>query len=422
MGIDSRFGFWRNWRRIEAEIREPSAYMINKFKKVNWINQILNPRVADSYLHAKLEEARQSLPAPVFWLLGKTQSGKTSIIQALTGSSRAIVGEGFRSCTQRSDVFDFPGVDTAFVRFLDTKGLGEVAYDPQEDIAWCQQQSHLLMVVIKAMDHELDAVDLVIRQIRGVHPEWPILIVQTGLHEGYPSKTMAHLQPYPASDSSIAAQWPADLVRSLYIQRSRFKAYNAQFVAVDFTQEDDGYSPLHYGLDALWTKIESVLPLGLMSMLLESKQQANTLNDVYAKHAHPHIIGYAISSGLLALTPAPGVDVPLVIAAQGKLFHSIASIYGLSLTWRSVYEVASAVGIGGISFGIGIRELAKLVPGWGSVISGLSTAAITYALGMTLCFYYAKTQQGEAFTPEMLRAVYQAQLQRGRELLKARFK
>jgi uncharacterized protein (DUF697 family) len=111
----------------------------------------------------------------------------------------------------------------------------------------------------------------------------------------------------------------------------------------------------------------------------------------------------------------------LVIAVQGKMFHSIASIYGVSLTKRSVYEVFSAVGIGGLSIGFGARELAKLIPGWGSLIAGLSTAAITYALGMTLCFYYAQTQQGHAFTAKMLKAVYEEQLQRGRELLKARF-
>ncbi len=387
-----------------------------------WKNQILHPKVSDSYLHAKLEEARQSLPVPVVWLLGKTQSGKTSIIQALTGSTRAKVGEGFQSCTQRSDVFDFPSTDTAFVRFLDTKGLGEVEYDPQEDINWCRKQAHLLMVVIKGMDHELDAVHHAIQEIRKAHPEWPILIVQTCLHEGYPGKTMDHLQPYPFSGNSFDTHLPPDLVRSLQIQRTRFKVFNAQFAAVDFTQEGDGYKPLHYGLDALWTKIESMLPLGLRLMLMGSQEQTAYLNDVYAEHAYPHVIGYAISSGLLAMTPVPAIGVPLVIAAQGKLFHSIASIYGLSLTSRSVYEVASAVGIGGISIGIGVRELAKLIPGWGSVISGLSTAAITYALGMTLCFYYAKTRRGDSFTSEMLKAVYEAQLRRGRELLKERFK
>ncbi|MGZ5789703.1 MAG: hypothetical protein ACXWJF_09665, partial [Burkholderiaceae bacterium] len=88
---------------------------------------------------------------------------------------------------------------------------------------------------------------------------------------------------------------------------------------------------------------------------------------------------------------------------------------------RSVYEIFSAVGIGSMSIGFGARELAKLVPGWGSLISGLSTAAITYALGMTLCYYYAQTQPGHAFTPKMLKVVYEEQLKHGRELLKARF-
>src|SRR5690606_34222822 len=34
--------------------------------------------------------------APVVWLLGKVQSGKTSIIRAVTGASDAEIGDGFR--------------------------------------------------------------------------------------------------------------------------------------------------------------------------------------------------------------------------------------------------------------------------------------------------------------------------------------
>jgi len=388
----------------------------------SWIQQIFNPKVSDSHLQAKLAESRLSLPVPVFWLLGKTQSGKTSIIQALTHASRATVGEGFRPCTRRADVFDFPNAETAFVRFLDTKGLGETAYDPQEDLALYQTQAHLLMVVIKAMDHELDAVQSALQTIRAAHPEWPLLIVQTCLHEGYPGKSMDHLQTYPLSNQQLDLQLPPDLVRSLRRQRERFQSYRARFVAVDFTQHGDGYHPQHYGLDALWTEIELALPLGLKQLLRQNQTQTDQLNQVYNEHAYPHIVAYAISAGVLALTPVPAVSVPLVIAAQGKLFHSIASIFGLALTSRSLYEVASAVGIAGISIGFGVRELAKLIPGWGSLIAGLSTAAITYAMGMTLCYYYAKTQQGDAFTPEMLKAVYDEQLQCGRELLKERFK
>ena len=40
-------------------------------------------------IESKINEVKQRLPIPVFWLLGKTQSGKTSLIRALTGSDAA---------------------------------------------------------------------------------------------------------------------------------------------------------------------------------------------------------------------------------------------------------------------------------------------------------------------------------------------
>lgn len=36
-------------------------------------------------------------------------------------------------------------------------------------------------------------------------------------------------------------------------------------------------------------------------------------------------------------------------------------------------------------------------------------------------FYYAQTRQGAAFTPDMLRAVYRHEFERGRTLLAQRF-
>ncbi|MGR8929006.1 MAG: YcjF family protein [Gammaproteobacteria bacterium] len=388
----------------------------------DWPDRILKPKVSGSRLHAELQKARQGLPVPVFWLLGKTQSGKTSIIQALTGSTQAEIGEGFKACTRCARVYDFPDADTAFIRFLDTRGLGESEYDPSEDIAWCREQAHLLMVVIKAMDHELDAVISTVRTIALEQPEWPILVVQTCLHEGYISKITDHALPYPYSTDTFDGKVPADLTRSLRVQREQFNGLNVSYAVVDLTQEDDSFTPRHYGLEALWDTIEKALPLGLRQMLKQNPGQSALLNDIYADHARPHVISYAVSAGLLAATPIPVVGAPMIIALQGKLFHSIGSIYGLPLTRRSVSEIASAVGIGSLSVGYGVRELVKFVPGWGSAVAALSTAAITYALGMTLCFYYAKTRQGEAFTPEMLKSVYSEQLQLGRQLLRARFK
>jgi len=298
----------------------------------NWSDRIMKPAVSSARLHEELQKARQHLPVPVFWLLGKTQSGKTSIIQALTGSSLAEIGQGFRACTRSARVYDFPDADTAFIRFLDTRGLGESAYDPSDDIAWCQEQAHLLMVVIKAMDHELDAVVKAVRTVTDERSDWPVLVVQTCLHEGYSSKAMDHVQPYPYSGDVFDGQVPADLARSLQIQRECFNELNVHFAVVDFTQKDDGFEPRLYGLETLWDAIEKALPLGLRQILKQSPQQSDSLNDVYAEHARPHVIGYSVSAGLLAATPIPIVGAPLVIALQGKLFHSIASIYGLPLT------------------------------------------------------------------------------------------
>ena len=38
--------------------------------------------------------------APVVWLVGKVQSGKTSIVGAITQNSDAEVGTGFKACTR----------------------------------------------------------------------------------------------------------------------------------------------------------------------------------------------------------------------------------------------------------------------------------------------------------------------------------
>ena len=144
---------------------------------------LLNPRIEPGRLDAVLREARAHQPVPVLWLLGKTQSGKTSIIRALTGSPAAEIGNGFQPCTRTSRIYDFPAT-VPVVRFLDTRGLGEVDYDPEDDIRFGESQAHLLLAVMRACDLDQEVVLGVVRTVRQRHPEWPLVIVQTALHEG----------------------------------------------------------------------------------------------------------------------------------------------------------------------------------------------------------------------------------------------
>ena len=150
--------------------------------------------MSDAAANAAVADRARTL-APLVWLIGKVQSGKTSIVRALTGATDAEIGAGFRACTRTARIFDFPA-EAPIIRFLDTRGLGEAAYDPAEDIAFCEDRAHLILAVVKALDAEQGAVVEAVRAARRRHPDWPLVVAQTSLHEGYP-QGMGHVLPYP---------------------------------------------------------------------------------------------------------------------------------------------------------------------------------------------------------------------------------
>ncbi|MGB5326228.1 MAG: GTPase, partial [Pseudomonadales bacterium] len=123
---------------------------------------IINPP-ADEEL-AKAWQVADYQP-PTIWLLGKTGAGKSSIIQKITGQSAIKIGNGFMPCTKSARAFDYPETRPV-VRFMDTRGLGEVEYDPAEDLAALGQASQALLVVMRLRDAEQSAVLDALGQIR----------------------------------------------------------------------------------------------------------------------------------------------------------------------------------------------------------------------------------------------------------------
>lgn len=349
-----------------------------------------------------LDEAiavRAALTAPVVWLIGKVQSGKSSIVRALTGASAAEVGSGFKACTTTASVFDFPA-DAPVIRFLDTRGLGEAGYDPAADIAFAEGQAHLLLVVMKAMDPAQDAVLEAVRLARARHPEWPVLAVHTCLHDAYPPGT-GHPQVYPFDADGIAVtDLPGDLARSLAWQRERVAKLPGSgpvaFVAIDFTQAGDGFTPEQFGLDALQHALTTIAPAAVASAI---GTPARTANDARDKRAHPHILGYAAAAAAVDVIPVAGaIAVPGI---QGKLLHSLAGIYGVEWDRRMVGEFAGALGAGALArmaTSFGARQLGKLIPGYGQTAGAAAAAAMsfatTYALGKAAGYYLARKRAG----------------------------
>ena len=204
---------------------------------------VFSPKVSAEKIESQLRQAQAELPTPVIWLLGKAQSGKTSIIRAMTGSTNAEIGNGFQPCTRTANLFSFPTEASCLLRFLDTRGLGEAGYDPTEDLDYCQKQSHLVMVVIKAMDHAQKPVLDVLESVRKKRPGWPVIVVQTTLHEGYDVPNAPHVLPFPFDSEPWSASIPSGLVRSLKHQRKDFAKFCKRFAVVDLTLPEPAKSP-----------------------------------------------------------------------------------------------------------------------------------------------------------------------------------
>lgn len=380
------------------------------------------PKVDAGKLTQALNKAAEREPAPVIWLLGLAQSGKTSIVRALTGSSRAAIGDGFRPCTRTASIYDFPQ-EVPVVRFLDTRGLGEVGYEPSEDIALCEAQSHLLIVVVRADDTRPQHILEVLRKVRRRHPDWPVVIAQTCLHHGYDDDQPDHVLPYPYGDDDWQSAVPEDLGRLLLRQREFFTDLPGNgallWVPIDFTLPEDGFEPTDYGLDALWDAIEEAASLGLQARLRADSE----ISDIYSRAAHPHIVGFSLAAGTVGALPI--VDLALVPTLQAGLLHRLAGLYKQRWTTRSSAEFLGLLGSGfAAAYGARLagRSLVKLIPVWGqtagAVLGASASGAITFALGKAACVYLGRKREGHSIDASALRQAYREGLDQGRKLLR----
>jgi uncharacterized protein (DUF697 family) len=390
----------------------------HKLFNLDRLHSLLFPQVDEAALKDALDRARHGALPPTIWLLGKVQSGKTSIVRALTGAERAQIGDGFRPCTRWAMRYEFPAPDFPLAVFLDTRGLGEAGYDPTEDLAAFQTDAHMLLVVVKAMDMALEQVLAVLKQILHAKPDWPVVVAQTTLHEGYPATQREHLLPYPFSDDGGTSQVPSELARALTFQRTLFGEIPVKrFVPLDFTLPEDGFPDPFYGRDALLDALAEAHPHAVYTMLQRLPEFSSELKALHFRQARAHIMAYALAAGAIGAAPLPLADLPVISAVQFKMLHTIASLYRQPLGVKTFLELIATVGVG-LLFRQGARSLLKIVPGFGHAVSGLYAGASTYALGCALCFYYQVVFDGHLPNPEQIKTFYEEKFAEGMQLLK----
>jgi uncharacterized protein (DUF697 family) len=358
---------------------------------------------------ARLDDARRRAAVPVFWLFGRTQSGKTSIIKYLTGVDDAEVGLGFRPCTRFSREYPFPSADAPLLTFLDTRGLDEPGYDPAVDLEKFNEQAHVVVVTVKVMDHGQENVERHLRTIRAAAPGRPVILALTCLHEAYPQKQ--HPPTYPFRGTLYPEGTPPDLGRSIAAQQERFRSLVDDIVPIDLTRPEEGFTEPNFGGPELRQSILDHLPKAYRQTLIALDESTHEFRDAALKRAMPLILSYSTLAAGAGAIPVPFVDLLIIPGIQAKMVHALADVYGQPMTTERFWEIASALG-SGVLARQAARETVKLIPGIGAAAGAALAWGITFALGRAFCQYFQSIREGHIPDPTQLKAMFESELSR----------
>ena len=391
------------------------------FKSVRgWLQGFKGRQLSQEQFDSARERLLQAAPVPVFWLFGKTGSGKTSIIKYLTGAQEAEIGGGFRPCTKFSQRYAFPSADSPLLEFLDTRGVGESRYDPAEDIAAADETAHLMIVTARMADHALNPVLQPLQTIKKAKPERPVILVLTCLHELYPQKQHPKPDPFESEEDNGATrldQLPESLRRSLEEQSRRFSGLVDEIVPVDLTKPAEGFEEPNFGGERLKAALVRRLPDAYRQTFLTMTDVMDSLKDLHEQRAMPYVLSASTMAASAAAVPVPWIDIPVVIGVQSDLIRRLSALYGQAFDAQQFLQIAGAVG-GRLALRQALRETLKFIPGVGQAANAALAFAATYALGRACCWYYGEKLMGHAPTREELQAVMKDQTAAARELWK----
>ena len=363
-----------------------------------------------------LATVRAELPTTEALLIGKPQSGKSSIVRGLTGVSAEIVGQGFRPHTQNTQRYAYPSAELPLLIFTDTVGLGDVQQQTEaivqeltDDLQQQPNHAKILILTVKINDFAIDTLRQIAQQLRQEYPALPCLLVVTCLHEAYPDGA-----DHPAYPPEYEA-----LQRSFAAKKQAFAGLFDDAVLIDFTLEEDGYDPVFYGLEGLRDALAKLLPEAearTIHQLLDT-EAGKQLGDLYRDVARRYLSAFAVMAAAVEAIPLPFASMPVLTALQISMVGLLGKLYGQILTPAQAGGIVSTIAGGFLAQAIG-RELIKFLPGFGSVIAASWAAAYTWALGETACVYFGDLIGGKKPDPQKIQAVMKVAFQAAQEQFK----
>lgn len=337
-------------------------------------------------------------------IVGRRGAGKSSLINAIFGELKADIGD-YKSQTGEGQWYLFEN-ESGAIDILDTRGLGE-SHAPEEKSAAntaleevkqsiTDKCPDVLLFLCKAkeagarLDDDIAQLIQLKQEVYKTHAyEVPVVGIVTQVDEMAPMSNSEPPFDHPKKQENISAA--VDLLEEKLTEQmtapvkviptSAYLEYEAGELVYD----------RRYNIDVLLEYLMTELPKEAQVILAKLSK----VKSVQKKLARTIGRSVMTTNGLIGATPVPIGDMPIITGLQLSMISTIAMISGQKLNRKALVQFLGAMGV---NVGIGValrtvsRQLVKLLPGAGSVISGAIASAGTYALCEAAIAYFIDRQ------------------------------
>ncbi|MDZ5711376.1 GTPase family protein [Jeotgalibacillus haloalkalitolerans] len=380
-------------------------------EEVNQLIQSIYKMLADSKFPGKVKDkiARElevlkgftidARPARIA-IVGRRGAGKSSLINAIFSERRAEIGDvKARTGAGKWHTYTSASGD---LEILDTRGLGE-GDTPEEAVsretaieevkASIQEKCpDAILFLSKAkevsarIDEDLQQLLELKTSIKMQHDfDVPIIGVVTQVDELSPKSSDKPPFDHPVKQKNIREA--ADVL-SEKLKQAVAAPVNVLPVSsyMEFDGEEIVYD-IRWNIDKLLDYMLDKLP-NEAQMILAKLSKIKSVQKKIARRIGKSTAGV---TGVIGGSPIPLADLPVITGLQMTMISAIAMIGGTKLNKKGVIDFLGALGLNvaaGFALRQAARQLLKVIPVAGNVISGAIATAGTYALAEAAIAYF----------------------------------
>ncbi|MBD2243773.1 GTPase [Nostoc sp. FACHB-888] len=362
-------------------------------------------------LQEKLDNLRsvlQGLRPPRVMVIGRSRSGKSSLINAICGLKVAEVSDTAPE-TGMAEWKKYYHNGSDLLHILDTRGLQESMAPRQYDSAKTPYESIMQAVkkdcpdvilflckateVHSASDEDLNACELIVEEIKKLYRrDLPVIGVLTQCDQLQPKKV------YFPTNNETKNRNVQEQVKSFFAFLKARQELSRCVRDVVPTVADAKYEDGKNGLilpdeDDRWniTELVETMIKYTPSEIRGSLARMAHIDNFQLHVARTVVTACTALSSFVSINPIPGAAIPLVVPIQTFMVMYIGWLSGREFSDQTVKDFVVNAGIGvAVNAGmIGIADIAlKFVPGFGSLLAVGAGAIATQGLGDAAIVYF----------------------------------